>query len=92
MDKLSIKAEINDLKEELNKHKAKYKQLSENHKRQIQGLKQRVSIQTSKESAASMRREIARIKDSFVRNEKRQGIEGVERIKSRIDYLKSKLV
>jgi hypothetical protein len=92
MDKLTIKAEINDLKEELIKHKAKYKLLSENHKRQIEGLKQRVSIQTSKDSAASMRREIARIKDSFVRNEKRMEKEGVERIKSRIVYLKSKLV
>jgi hypothetical protein len=92
MDKLAIKAEINDLKEELIKHKAKYKLMSESHKRHIEGLKQRVSIQTSKDSAASMRREIARKKDSFVRNEKRLEKEGVERIKTRIDYLKSKLV
>jgi hypothetical protein len=91
MDKATIKAEINELKVKLAKHKEKYKLLSDNHKRQIEGLKQRVAIQTNKESAASMRREIARIKDSFVRNEKRLEKEGVEDIKKDIEYLKAKL-
>ena len=91
MDKLAIKAAINELKEALNEHKAKYKQLSENHKRHIEDLKERASIQTSKDSAASMRREIARIKDSFVRNEKRLEKEGVEKIKNKIAELKSRL-
>jgi hypothetical protein len=38
-----------------------------------------------------MRREIARIKDSFVRNEKRLEKVGVEDIKKDIEYLKAKL-
>jgi hypothetical protein len=91
MDKLEIKKQIEKLKAELVKHKEHYKRINDNFKRHIADLQKQASYQTNKDAAASIRRQIASKKDSFVRNEKRFEKEGAERIKISIEKLKAKL-
>ena len=91
MDKLEIKKQIEKLKSDLVKHKENYKRINDNFKRHILDLQKQISIQTNKDAAASIRRQIASKKDLFVRNEKRFEKEGAERIKGEIARLKAKI-
>ena len=91
MEKSEIKLKIEKLKNDLVKHKEKYKQLNENFKRHISDLQRQAANQTNKDSKTNIKRQIASKKDSFTKNEKRFEKDGAERIKKEIEILKLKL-
>jgi hypothetical protein len=91
MTKAEAKVQIDRLKEELANHKETYKRINENFKRHIADLQKQASYQKDKESKARIKSQIASKKDSFVRNEKRNEKDGIERIKNRIEYIKSQI-
>lgn len=87
--KIEIKRQILRLREDLKRHKLRYKIANENFKRKIKDLRLKAS-KSDRNTAANIRRQISSMKSSFM-NEKRNERLITQRLKQDISRLILKL-